>query len=213
MLRISAHLNRLVIDPLWQAPPDQALVTRYQKRISGPLLDRFDMRRVWMCRAWITKNSPLTGQAKRVRPCFSGYSARDRQLARFNGSGLSCNADTPALAAHALPAALRSKRSEDARSPSASPALCAGNDGAGCRCRSGAHRRVRRVGRHEQGADAQHDESTGDERASVPPGVEAGADGSNSGRARFADRGDPPAASRGGRDETQAPLRQIDRSQ
>ena len=37
-------------------------------------------------------------------------SARERQLARLDGSGLTCNADTPALAAHALSAALRRRR-------------------------------------------------------------------------------------------------------
>ena len=42
--------------------------------------------------------------------------ARKKQLDRFDGSGLSCNADAPALAAHALPATLRSKRSEDGSS-------------------------------------------------------------------------------------------------
>ena len=36
--------------------------------------------------------------------------ARERELARFDGSGLTCNADTPALAAHALSAVERSKR-------------------------------------------------------------------------------------------------------
>ena len=76
-----------------------AMVTRYQKRISGPLLDRFDMRSMNDSRVDYEKlASDRAGEAsesvhQRV------LSALERQLARFDGTGLSCNADTLALAA------------------------------------------------------------------------------------------------------------------
>src|SRR3990172_1755429 len=69
-----------------------AMVTRYQKRISGPLLDRFDIH-IEVPRVEYEKlasdraGEPSEGVRQRV------LSARARQHARFDGSGLMCNAD------------------------------------------------------------------------------------------------------------------------
>ena len=85
------------------------IVTRYQKRISGPLLDakRIDVPRVDYEKL-ASDRAGEASEAVRIRV----LSARERQLVRFDGSDLTCNADTPALAAqvHAFPAALRRRR-------------------------------------------------------------------------------------------------------
>ena len=73
-----------------------ALVTRYQKRISGPLLDRFDIH-IEVPRVEYEKLAgDRVGEASEVvRQRI--LAARARQQARFDGSGLTCNADmTPA---------------------------------------------------------------------------------------------------------------------
>jgi predicted ATPase with chaperone activity len=66
-----------------------------QKRSSGPLLDRFDIH-VDVPRVDYEKlasdRAGESSEAVRQRV----LSARERQLARFDGSGLTCNADTPA---------------------------------------------------------------------------------------------------------------------
>ncbi len=68
------------------------LVARYQKRISGPLLDRIDMfvevPRVDYEKLMKTDNAENSRQARqRVEE------ARGRQLSRFEGTTLACNAD------------------------------------------------------------------------------------------------------------------------
>ncbi len=72
-----------------------AIVTCDQKRISGPLLDRFDIhmdvpRVDYEKLASDRAGEPSEAVRQRV------LAARERQLARFDGSGLTCNADTPA---------------------------------------------------------------------------------------------------------------------
>ena len=68
------------------------LVSRYQKRISGPLLDRIDMfvevPRVDYEKLMNTDDAEASQQARR-----RVEEARGRQIARFEGSGLACNAD------------------------------------------------------------------------------------------------------------------------
>ena len=94
-------------DPTHNCSCSSTIVTRYQKRISGPLLDRFDIH-IDVPRVDYEKlaSDRVSESSEAVRQRV--LSAREKQLARLDGSGLTCNADTPALAAHALSAALRS---------------------------------------------------------------------------------------------------------
>jgi magnesium chelatase family protein len=46
--------------------------TRYQKRISGPVLDRIGTLRVSRSRAWRTKSSRMGAWASRPKPCAPG---------------------------------------------------------------------------------------------------------------------------------------------
>ena len=83
-------------DPTHRCACSPALVTRYQKRISGPLLDRFDIH-IEVPRVEYEKlASNRVGEASEVvRQRI--LAARARQQARFDGTGLTCNADmTPA---------------------------------------------------------------------------------------------------------------------
>jgi magnesium chelatase family protein len=83
-------------DPTHNCSCSPSMVTRYQKRISGPLLDRFDIH-IEVPRVEYEKlASDRMGEASTtIRQRI--VAARARQQARFNGSGLSCNADmTPA---------------------------------------------------------------------------------------------------------------------
>ena len=84
------------------------IVTRYQKRISGPL--RVDYEKLASDRA--SESSEV------VRQCVR--SACEKQLARFDGSGLTCNADTPAL-------------------PQMTETSCAAGGCERCKCGPGAH--------------------------------------------------------------------------
>jgi len=79
-------------DPEKECTCSMSMVSRYQKRISGPLLDRIDIH-VEVPRVDYEKlSSDRLGEpslAVRARV----EAARDRQRARFQGTSLSCNAD------------------------------------------------------------------------------------------------------------------------
>ena len=68
------------------------MVTRYQKRISGPLLDRIDIH-VEVPRVEYEKLSDdrLGEPSAAIRGRVAA--ARERQLRRFEGTKLTCNAD------------------------------------------------------------------------------------------------------------------------
>jgi hypothetical protein len=82
-------------DPTHNCTCSPAIVTRYQKRISGPLLARFDTRSASTCRASITKNSPLIAPANRARPFASACCPRAR-----SSSPASTAAASPAMLTH-----------------------------------------------------------------------------------------------------------------
>ena len=79
-------------DPTHACSCSNAMVTRYQKRISGPLMDRIDIH-VDVPRVEFEKltsnrrGEPSSEIRQRVEV------ARQRQLARFEGTELFCNAD------------------------------------------------------------------------------------------------------------------------
>ncbi len=79
-------------DPTHNCTCSPAMVTRYQKRISGPLLDRFDIH-VEVPRVEYEKltddRAGEPSEAIRARVT----AARQRQQARFQGTPLTCNAD------------------------------------------------------------------------------------------------------------------------
>jgi len=79
-------------DPVRACTCSMAMVTRYRQRISGPLLDRFDIH-IEVPRVEYEKLSDSRrgepSAAIRVRV----QTARDRQAARFAGTGLVANAD------------------------------------------------------------------------------------------------------------------------
>jgi magnesium chelatase family protein len=72
------------------------MITRYQKRISGPLLNRFNIH-IEVPRVNYEKLTAdrLGETSTQVRSRV--VAARDRQANRFIGTSLICNADTPAL--------------------------------------------------------------------------------------------------------------------
>ncbi|HEY4689426.1 MAG TPA: YifB family Mg chelatase-like AAA ATPase [Anaerolineae bacterium] len=79
-------------DPTHNCTCTSAMVTRYQKRISGPLLDRFDIH-VEVPRVEYDKlASDRTGEPSETIRCRV-TTARERQRARFNATPLTCNAD------------------------------------------------------------------------------------------------------------------------
>lgn len=83
-------------DPTHACTCNAAMVTRYQKRISGPLLDRFDIH-VDVPRVNFEKlaGDRLGERSEAVRARV--IAARARQADRFAGTSLVCNADmTPA---------------------------------------------------------------------------------------------------------------------
>ncbi len=79
-------------DPVKPCTCSSTIVTRYQKRISGPLLDRIDIH-IQVPRVDYEKLSDnrLGESSSAIRARVEA--ARDRQRARFKASGLTCNAD------------------------------------------------------------------------------------------------------------------------
>lgn len=79
-------------DPTHACSCSNAMVTRYQKRISGPMMDRIDIH-VDVPRVEFEKLTAVrrgeTSEAIRQRV----EESRQRQARRFEGSGLYCNAD------------------------------------------------------------------------------------------------------------------------
>jgi magnesium chelatase family protein len=79
-------------DPVKECTCSPSTITRYQKRISGPLLDRIDIH-IEVPRVDYDKLSDerLGEPSDHVQDRVEG--ARERQRERFAGSELSCNAD------------------------------------------------------------------------------------------------------------------------
>jgi magnesium chelatase family protein len=79
-------------DPVRECTCSMGVVSKYQKRISGPLLDRIDIH-VEVPRVEYEKlaDDRLGEPSANVRDRVEA--ARKRQAARFAGSGLMCNAD------------------------------------------------------------------------------------------------------------------------
>ena len=98
-------------DPIKECTCSSSAVTRYQKRISGPLMDRIDIH-IEVPRVEYEKLADdRIGEAsaairKRVE------AAHERQLARFRGTNLTANSDTlaPARSAGVGPAEVRDQR-------------------------------------------------------------------------------------------------------
>jgi magnesium chelatase family protein len=68
------------------------MVTRYQKRLSGPLLDRIDIHLEVPRVEYEKLSSDRAGEPSSVVRARV-EAARERQRARFAGTGLRCNAD------------------------------------------------------------------------------------------------------------------------
>ena len=79
-------------DPVRECTCSHSVVSRYQKRISGPLLDRFDIH-VEVPRVEYDKltDERLGEPSAEVRVRVEG--ARERQRERFGGTGMRSNAD------------------------------------------------------------------------------------------------------------------------
>ena len=79
-------------DPVKPCTCSSTIVTRYQKRISGPLLDRIDIH-IQVPRVDYEKLSDNRQGESSAAIRARVEAARDRQRARFKESGLTCNAD------------------------------------------------------------------------------------------------------------------------
>jgi magnesium chelatase family protein len=79
-------------DPVKECTCSSAMVTRYQKRISGPLLDRIDIH-VEVPRVEFNKlaDDRLGESSRNIRRRVE--SAREIQRKRFDGTDMTCNAD------------------------------------------------------------------------------------------------------------------------
>ncbi len=90
-------------DPVKECTCSLGTVLRYQKRISGPLLDRIDIHigvprvdyeKLAGDRLGESSAKIREGAAKRPRSETEGMEkARERQRRRFGGTGLQCNGD------------------------------------------------------------------------------------------------------------------------
>ncbi|MCP4936420.1 MAG: YifB family Mg chelatase-like AAA ATPase, partial [bacterium] len=79
-------------DPIQACSCSNAMVTRYQKKISGPLMDRIDLH-VTVSRVEYEKLTSLTRGETSQHIRERVESARTKQTDRFNESELYCNAD------------------------------------------------------------------------------------------------------------------------
>ncbi|HFE65656.1 MAG TPA: ATP-binding protein, partial [Chloroflexi bacterium] len=79
-------------DPTHECTCSNAMVTRYQKRISGPLMDRIDLH-VEVPRVEFEKLTAVTANESSAQIRERVEQARARQAERFAGSSLYCNAD------------------------------------------------------------------------------------------------------------------------
>jgi magnesium chelatase family protein len=79
-------------DPTHPCTCSNAMVTRYQKRISGPLMDRIDLH-VDVPRVDYDKLTAVQRGETSASVRERVERARERQAARFKGSSLLCNAD------------------------------------------------------------------------------------------------------------------------
>ncbi len=79
-------------DPTHECTCSNAMVTRYQKRISGPLMDRIDLH-VEVPRVEFEKLTAVTAHEPSAQIRERVEQARARQAERFAGSSLYCNAD------------------------------------------------------------------------------------------------------------------------
>jgi len=79
-------------DPTHECTCSNAMVTRYQKRISGPLMDRIDLH-VEVPRVEFEKLTAVTAHEPSAAIRERVEAARARQAERFAGSNLYCNAD------------------------------------------------------------------------------------------------------------------------
>jgi len=79
-------------DPVKECTCSSSAVTRYQKRISGPLMDRIDIH-IEVPRVEYEKLSDerMGESSAAIRKRVEA--AHDRQIARFRGTALTCNAD------------------------------------------------------------------------------------------------------------------------
>jgi magnesium chelatase family protein len=90
-------------DPTHPCTCAPALVTKYQHRISGPLLDRIDIH-IEVPRVEIEKLSDLRPGESSAQVRERVQAARETQQQRFHGTDLTCNADMrPADIAHFCP--------------------------------------------------------------------------------------------------------------
>ena len=79
-------------DPTHACSCSNSMITRYQKRISGPLMDRIDLH-VEVPRVEYEKLTALQQGERSDQVRARVEAARARQSARFNGTGLYANAD------------------------------------------------------------------------------------------------------------------------
>ncbi len=79
-------------DPTHECTCSNAMVTRYQKRISGPLMDRIDLH-VEVPRVEFEKLTAVTAHEPSATIRERVEAARARQAERFANSSLYCNAD------------------------------------------------------------------------------------------------------------------------
>jgi magnesium chelatase family protein len=79
-------------DPIKECTCSPAVITRYQKRISGPLLDRIDIH-VEVPRVDYEKLADKRAVEDSATVRARVQAARERQLIRFKGTALTCNAE------------------------------------------------------------------------------------------------------------------------